>query len=73
MCLAAGGLVPFGIAVAVALAATGVQPRALQLVGAFWAVYGLGAGFVGGVLEPVVDGLARAVTDVGQLEARRFS
>lgn len=63
--LAAGGLLLFGTVVAVALALAGIAPRALLLVGAFWAVYGLVSGFTGGVLEPVIDGLALALQNVG--------
>jgi hypothetical protein len=63
--LAAGGLLLFGTVVAVALALTGIAPRALLLVGVFWAIYGLVSGFTGGVLEPVIDGLALALQNVG--------
>jgi len=51
--------------VALLLALTGVAPRAILLVGAFWALYGLFTGFVGGVLEPVIDGTARLFTNAG--------
>jgi hypothetical protein len=63
--LIAGGLLLFGTLVAVGLAVSGVAPRALLLVGAFWAIYGLISGFTTGVLEPVVDGLAVALQNVG--------
>jgi hypothetical protein len=63
--LVAGGLLLFGTLVAVALALSGIAPRALLLVGAFWAIYGLIAGFTTGVLEPVIDGLALALQNVG--------
>jgi len=43
--------------IAIALALTGADPRALELVGALWAIYGLTVGFLSGVLEPVIDGL----------------
>jgi len=63
--LIAGGLLLFGTLVAIALAVSGIAPRALLLVGAFWAIYGLISGFTTGVLEPVVDGLAIALQNVG--------
>jgi hypothetical protein len=63
--LVAGGLLLFGTIVAIGLALSGIAPRALLLVGAFWAIYGLIAGFTAGVLEPVIDGLALALQNVG--------
>jgi hypothetical protein len=63
--LVGGGLLLFGTVVAVALALSGIAPRALLLVGAFWAIYGLVSGFTSGVLEPVIDGLAQALQSVG--------
>jgi hypothetical protein len=51
--------------IAVLLAITGADPRVLQLVGALWAIYGLTVGFLSGVLEPVIDGLFRVVTNFG--------
>lgn len=51
--------------VSVALAVSGVAPRAWILAGAIWALYGLVSGFLGGVLEPSVDFVARALGDVG--------
>ena len=54
--LVAGGLLLFGTVVAVALALSGIAPRAILLVGAFWAIYGLISGFTVGVLEPVIVG-----------------
>jgi len=51
--------------VALLMAVTGVAPRAILLVGAFWALYGLFTGFIGGILEPVIDTVARTFTDVG--------
>ncbi len=67
--IAAGGLLLFGTVVAIALALTGVAPRAIRLVGMFWAIYGLVAGLTSGVLEPVVDGLSRVLADVGLARA----
>jgi hypothetical protein len=67
--LTAGVLLLFGTAVAVALAVSGVEPRALQLVGSFWAIYGLVVGLTSGFLEPVIDGVARALSDWGLMRA----
>lgn len=60
-----GVLVLFGTVVAVALALSGVAPRALQLVGMLWAIYGFIVALTSGVLEPAVDGVVRALTDLG--------
>ena len=51
--------------IAVLLAITEADPRALQLVGALWAIYGLTVGFLSGVLEPVIDVLFRLVSNFG--------
>ena len=51
--------------IALLLAVTGADPRALQLVGALWAIYGLTVGFLSGVLEPVIDGLFRLISNFG--------
>lgn len=63
--LTAGALLLFGTVVAIALALSGIAPRALQLIGGFWAVYGFIVGITSGVMEPVIDGLARALSDWG--------
>lgn len=60
-----GALLLAGTAIALLLAFTGIAPRAVLLVGSFWAIYGLLTGFLGGVLEPVIDGTARMFSDVG--------
>lgn len=60
-----GVLLLVGTAVALLLAITGIAPRAVLLVGTFWALYGLLTGFLGGVLEPVIDGSARLFSSVG--------
>ena len=60
-----GVLLLFGTAVAVALAVSGAEPRALQLVGMFWAIYGFIVGLTSGVLEPAIEGIARALSDLG--------
>lgn len=67
--LVAGGLLLFGTIVALALALTGVEPRALQLVGIFWALYGFVVGLTSGVLEPVIDGVFNLLADVGLTRA----
>ncbi|HEY8198019.1 MAG TPA: hypothetical protein VIG04_13640 [Gemmatimonadales bacterium] len=51
--------------IAVLLTLTGADPRALQLVGALWAIYGLTVGFLSGILEPVIDGFFHAVSNFG--------
>jgi hypothetical protein len=51
--------------IAVLLTLTGADPRALQLVGALWAIYGLTVGFLSGILEPVIDGFFHLVSNVG--------
>jgi len=60
-----GLLLLLGSAVAVVLALSGIAPGALQLVGMFWAIYGFIVGLTSGVLEPAVEGLARALSDLG--------
>ena len=55
----------FATVVALVLWATGMVPRALQLIGIFWALYGFAMGLLGGVLEPVVEGFSRVLMDVG--------
>ena len=64
-----GSLLLAATAIALLLALTGVAPRAILLVGAFWAFYGLFTGFLGGVLEPVIDGSARLFSSVGLTRA----
>ena len=67
--LVAGALLLFGTLVAIALALSGIEPRALHLVAIFWALYGFIVGLTSGVLEPVIDGVARALGDWGLLRA----
>jgi hypothetical protein len=62
--LVVGAIALMGTVIAVVLGVT-TEPRALQLVGALWAVYGLVVGFTSGVLEPVIDGLFNVLTSVG--------
>jgi hypothetical protein len=54
-----------GIVVALVLAATGMSPRALVLAGALWAIFGAFSGLLDGVVEPLIDFLARALPSVG--------
>ena len=67
--VAVGVLLLLGTVVAVALALSGIAPRALQLVGMFWAIYGFIVGLTSGVLEPVIEGVARALADLGLIRA----
>jgi hypothetical protein len=60
-----GSIVLLGTLLELIFALIGNEPRALELVGALWAVYGLVVGFVSGVLEPVIDGFFELVTNVG--------
>ncbi|HEX2218910.1 MAG TPA: hypothetical protein VHG35_08905 [Gemmatimonadales bacterium] len=63
--ITAGVLLLFGTLVAVALALSGIAPRALQLAGIFWAIYGFVVGLTSGVLEPAIDGLVHVLTNWG--------
>jgi hypothetical protein len=64
-----GVLLLFGTAVAVALALSGAEPRALQLVGMFWAIYGFVVALTSGVLEPVIEGVVGVLADLGLVRA----
>jgi hypothetical protein len=50
-----GGLLLTATALALALAATGKEPRALLLAGLLWSLYGLGRAVTGGFLTPAMD------------------
>jgi hypothetical protein len=63
--LVVGGIAMAGTVLAAVLALVSRNPRALELVGALWAVYGLVVGFVSGVLEPVIDGFAELMQNAG--------
>ena len=63
--ITAAVLLLFGTVVAVALALSGIAPRALQLVGLFWAIYGFIVGLTSGILEPLIDGLSHVLANVG--------
>ncbi len=67
--IAVAAILLFATIVALLLWATGLVPRALVLVGVLWALYGFVLGLLGGVLEPLVEGLGRAFTDVGLVRA----
>ena len=67
--LTAGVLLLFGTLVAIGLALGGIEPRALQLVAVFWAIYGFVVGVTSGVLEPVIDGIAHALQNSGLMRA----
>lgn len=66
--LIVGAFALMGTAIAILLGVTG-DTRALQLVGALWAVYGLVVGFTSGVLEPVIEGLFNVLSDTGLIRA----
>src|SRR4029077_1630087 len=63
--IAVAAIVLFATVVALVLWATGLVPRAIVLVCVLWALYGFAMGLLGGVLEPLTDGTARAFMDVG--------
>ncbi len=65
----AGLLLLFGTVVALGLALSGVVPRALQMVGVLWAIYGFVVGLTSGVLEPVIDGVFHALSNWGVVRA----
>jgi hypothetical protein len=66
--LVVGAMALLGTLIALILGVT-TEPRALQLVGALWAVYGLIVGITSGVLEPVIDGLFNVLSNVGLMRA----
>jgi Tetratricopeptide repeat len=63
--LAVGALLLAGTIFALVLGLSGVEPRALELVGLFWAIYGFVVGLLSGILEPVIDGVAHLLMNVG--------
>ena len=67
--LVVGSLALIGTVLALAVAVVAREPRALELVGALWAVYGLVVGFVSGVVEPVIDGFFQLLANVGLMRA----
>ena len=63
--ITAGVLLLFGTLVAIALALSGIAPRAIRLFGVFWAIYGFVVGLTSGILEPAIDGFAHALANLG--------
>ena len=63
-----GTIALVGTVIALILALTG-EPRALELVGVLWAVYGLVVGFLSGVLEPVIEGFFQLLANAGLMRA----
>jgi hypothetical protein len=63
--LVVGAIVLLGTVLAITLALATHDPRMLELVGALWAIYGLMVGFLYGVLEPVIDGFAQLMANIG--------
>jgi hypothetical protein len=66
--LVVGIMALVGTVIAILLGVT-TEPRALELVAALWAIYGLVVGFTSGVLEPVIDGLFNVLSSVGLMRA----
>ena len=67
--ITAGVLLLFGTLVAIGLALSGIEPRAVQLVLVFWAIYGFVVGLTSGVMEPAIEGLAHALQNFGLMRA----
>jgi hypothetical protein len=63
--ITAGILLLFGTVVAIALAVSGIAPRALLLIGSFWAIYGFVVGLTSGILEPAIEGFFHLMANVG--------
>jgi hypothetical protein len=60
-----GAIVLLGTLLAITLALVTGDLRMLELVGALWAIYGLMVGFLSAVLEPVIDGFAQLMSNIG--------
>jgi hypothetical protein len=54
-----------GAVVALVLALTGVEPRALLLAGLLWTLFGFMSGMVDAVLDPLIEFLNTVLMDVG--------
>jgi hypothetical protein len=67
--LVIGSIALIGTGVVLVGALISRDPRALELVGALWAVYGLVVGFLFGVLEPVIDGFFQLLANAGLMRA----
>jgi hypothetical protein len=63
--ISAGALLLFGTMVAIALALSGIAPRALLLIGLFWAIYGFIVGLTSGILEPAIEGFFHLMANIG--------
>lgn len=60
------GVILFVLSLAATLlAVSGIEPRALRFVGVCWAIYGFAVALLDGVLDPLVDSVARVLQDVG--------
>jgi len=68
--LAAGGILLFATLVALLLWVTGVTSRAVLLLGAFWAIYGLVFGLLDGFLEPMTDLWGEILQNAGLMRYR---
>lgn len=64
-----GGLLLLTTVIALVLWAAGFGPRMLQLVGACWTLYGVYYAFLDGLLEPILDGAAGLLQNVGLMRA----
>jgi hypothetical protein len=62
-----GALLLVATAAALALAATGREPRALLLAGMLWSLYGLSRAVLNGFLSPAMDWLGEALTGTASL------
>lgn len=71
--VAVGGLLVAGTLLALGLAVTGVAPRAILLVGIFWAIYGLLSGILDGVLDPMLEYGGRFLMNVGVSREEGYS
>ena len=63
--IAVAAILLFASVAAALVAASGVEPRALRIVAVCWAVYGFTVALLDGILEPLVDGVGRALQSVG--------
>lgn len=54
-----------GTVVALVLALTGIEPKALVLAGALWTLFGVLSGMVDWILEPLIEFAAQVLTNVG--------
>jgi hypothetical protein len=64
-----GGLLLAATLVAAGMWIAGVGPRALVLVGALWAIYGLYSAFLDGLVEPLIEGATSLLENIGLTRA----